>query len=102
MEPHMQYARTSDGVSIAYAVIGTGPPLVFAATIWGSLYMAQAGIDTLGYWSIDDLGETGRTTVLYELEARGHQTAVSPTIRLKRAYGISRLSRVLSAFSASR
>jgi len=28
MEPRIQYARTSDGVSIAYAVMGNGPPFV--------------------------------------------------------------------------
>jgi len=28
MEPRIQYAKTSDGVSIAYAVAGDGPPLV--------------------------------------------------------------------------
>src|SRR3990172_2580032 len=29
MEPRIQYAKTSDGVSIAYAVAGDGPPLVY-------------------------------------------------------------------------
>jgi hypothetical protein len=29
MEPQIRYARTSDGVSIAYAVLGTGPAIVF-------------------------------------------------------------------------
>ena len=29
MEPRIQYAKTEDGVSIAYAVIGKGDPLVF-------------------------------------------------------------------------
>ena len=28
MEPRIQYAKTSDGVSIAFAVKGEGPPLV--------------------------------------------------------------------------
>jgi class 3 adenylate cyclase/pimeloyl-ACP methyl ester carboxylesterase len=28
MEPEIRYARTSDGVNIAYAVVGSGPPLV--------------------------------------------------------------------------
>jgi class 3 adenylate cyclase len=30
MEPHIQYAKTSDGVSIAYASAGEGPPLIQA------------------------------------------------------------------------
>jgi hypothetical protein len=29
MDPAIQYARTSDGVSIAYYAIGEGPPLVY-------------------------------------------------------------------------
>jgi class 3 adenylate cyclase len=29
MEPQIQYARTSDGVAIAYTTIGDGPPLLF-------------------------------------------------------------------------
>jgi len=28
MEPRIQYARTSDGVSIAFATAGEGPPLL--------------------------------------------------------------------------
>ena len=30
MEPQIQYAKTSDGVSIAYATAGDGPPLILA------------------------------------------------------------------------
>ena len=29
MEPRIQYAKTSDGVSIAYWTMGEGPPLVY-------------------------------------------------------------------------
>ncbi len=36
MEPRIQYAKTSDGVSIAYWTLGEGTPLVFAPTILGS------------------------------------------------------------------
>ena len=32
MEPRIQYAKTSDGVSIAYATSGQGPPLVVCPT----------------------------------------------------------------------
>ncbi len=28
MEPRIQYAKTSDGVSIAYSTLGDGPPLL--------------------------------------------------------------------------
>ena len=30
MEPQIQYTRTANGVAIAYAVVGEGPPLLFA------------------------------------------------------------------------
>ncbi len=30
MEPQIQYTHTNDGVAIAYAVVGEGPPLLFA------------------------------------------------------------------------
>jgi len=32
MEPQIQYAKTSDGVNIAYATAGSGPPLVWIQT----------------------------------------------------------------------
>src|SRR5437870_2468906 len=35
MEPHVQYAITSDGVSIAFCVSGQGPPLVFLPPLPG-------------------------------------------------------------------
>jgi len=34
MEPRIQYAKTTDGVSIAFAVAGDGPPLVRVAFPW--------------------------------------------------------------------
>ena len=66
MEPRIQYAKTSDGVSIAYTVVGSGPPLVFGAQIWGNLHMAQKGIDVLGYWNIDELLTVPRSVVTYD------------------------------------
>jgi class 3 adenylate cyclase len=60
MEPQIQYAKTSDGVSIAFAVAGSGPPLVYVRmwTAWhvqldwqgeyeGKLYEALAANRTL-------------------------------------------------------
>jgi hypothetical protein len=35
MEPSLRYARTSDGVSIAYTLTGEGPALVWLP--WGRL-----------------------------------------------------------------
>jgi len=36
MEPRIQYAKTSDGVNIAYAVAGEGPLLVYLVPIFRS------------------------------------------------------------------
>ena len=38
MEPRIRYARTSDGVNIAYSVMGEGQPLVYASTVFGDLH----------------------------------------------------------------
>ena len=39
MEPRIQYAKASDGVDIAYAVLGSGPVIVFPSNIWGSIHL---------------------------------------------------------------
>ncbi len=40
MEPRIQYAKTKDGVSIAYYTLGEGMPLVHMP--WGGISNAQA------------------------------------------------------------
>ena len=35
--PPIRYVKTSDGVSIAYLMLGAGPPVVFASNIFGDL-----------------------------------------------------------------
>ena len=37
MEPRVQYAKTEDGVSIAFTTVGKGPPLVVAGDLSDSL-----------------------------------------------------------------
>jgi len=39
MEPRIQYAKTSDGVNIAYAVFGEGPPLVYIASLIAGVHL---------------------------------------------------------------
>ena len=46
MEPHIQYAKTSDGVSIAYYAIGQGPAVLFLMTPFSHLE-AEWQIDPL-------------------------------------------------------
>jgi len=44
MEPRIQYAKTSDGVNIAYAVFGAGPPIVCAGGSFGDLNVYSSGV----------------------------------------------------------
>ena len=41
MEPRIQYTTTSDGVSIAFATLGDGPPVVFSTRAWGDIHTYQ-------------------------------------------------------------
>jgi hypothetical protein len=53
MEPRIQYAKTSDGVNIAYAVFGPGPPaIVSLGNIWGNLHMYK---NPSGFNPVDEL-----------------------------------------------
>jgi pimeloyl-ACP methyl ester carboxylesterase len=47
MEPRIQYAKTSDGVDIAYATAGDGPPLLVVPT--APLSHVQAIWETLAH-----------------------------------------------------
>ena len=66
MEPRIQYAKTKDGVSIAYATSGQGPPLVVCPSGWVqfSLYRQVPSFNAL----MERFG-TGR--LLVEYDARG-------------------------------
>ncbi len=43
MEPRIQYAKTEDGVSIAYHVQGEGQPLVWLRTLPSELFHTEIG-----------------------------------------------------------
>ncbi len=66
MEPRIQYAKTEDGVNIAYAKAGEGPPLVMcpAATEQFSLFQ-----------QIPEIGafyeRLGKDRLLVQYDARG-------------------------------
>jgi len=40
MNIRMQYCKTQEGHSIAYGVIGEGPPVVVAGSVWGDIHMS--------------------------------------------------------------
>ena len=70
MEPRIQYAKTSDGVSIAYAVFGEGPVIVFPAGIFGDIHLYSA-FPVLAQRMTDELVERGWRVVHYDGRGSG-------------------------------
>jgi class 3 adenylate cyclase/alpha-beta hydrolase superfamily lysophospholipase len=76
MEPRIQYAKTSDGVSIAYSVIGEGPPLVYIAAQSGGVHLysqfslARRGTDQLASAGLQVIRYDGRGTGSSDRAAR--------------------------------
>jgi pimeloyl-ACP methyl ester carboxylesterase len=70
MEPRIQYAKTSDGVSIAYAVFGTGSPVVLTSNIWGDLNLIYAGLFQLR-GMVQGLLDQGRRVIAYDGRGMG-------------------------------
>ena len=70
MEPRIQYAKTSDGVNIAYAVFGSGPAIVFPSSIWGSIHLYKSGVARI-YRPFDELVSLGWSVVTYDGRGTG-------------------------------
>jgi class 3 adenylate cyclase len=70
MEPQIRYARTSDGVSIAFTVLGDGPIVVEASQVWGSLHAIQTGVLGRREWAAR-LVELGRGVASYDARGTG-------------------------------
>src|SRR3989304_2691454 len=69
MEPHIQYAKTTDGVNIAYYTVGEGEPLVqMPATPWSHIQLAW----DMPHWraELDRLREVTRV-VRYDSRGSG-------------------------------
>ncbi len=68
MEPRIQYAKTEDGVSIAYASMGEGPTLVMMPTLWEQFSLALQ-LDT---WreAYESIGRD-RQLILYDCRGFG-------------------------------
>jgi class 3 adenylate cyclase len=73
MESQIRYTRTADGVSIAYAVIGQGPPLLFARALF------SAGIDDELAWpsGLWPLLTSAHSVVLWDLRVEGLSASAS-------------------------
>ena len=68
MEPRIQYAKTSDGVNIAYVVLGSGPLLITTPSSWESLSFALD--NSIGGAFYGRLAQTFRV-VRYDRRATG-------------------------------
>src|SRR6266542_6307313 len=69
MEPRIQYATTSDGVSIAYTVLGAGPPIVVVGTAFGDVHIYFSGSVITG--TTDTLVGMGRRVIMYDWRGTG-------------------------------
>src|SRR6266542_2924662 len=70
MEPRIQYAKTEDRVSIAYAILGEGPPIVYLGGGFGDVHMYSSGATPLTQ-NVDALVERGRRVILYDHRGTG-------------------------------
>jgi class 3 adenylate cyclase len=68
-EPRIQYAKTSDGVSIAYAVVGEGPPLIAVRT-WAASHVQLDWEQGAPGEIYPELAKT-RTIVLFDRRGTG-------------------------------
>jgi class 3 adenylate cyclase len=69
MEPRIQYVKTSDGVSIAYTLLGSGPTIVSASNTWGNIhqYKYRTGFN----WVLDELMAMGWSILTYDGRGSG-------------------------------
>jgi pimeloyl-ACP methyl ester carboxylesterase len=100
--PRIQYCQTGDGVDIAYYVIGSGPPLLWASTIftshlaknweaWNEMYQDVARYCTVIKYDSRGSGLSDRDVTDFSLQAR-----MLDIEAVRKAVGIERVS-VLAA-----
>ncbi len=70
MEPRIQYAQTTDGVSIAYAVLGDGPPIVYAAPAFGGIHVYSSGVLPITQ-VVDSVVARGWRVIMYDGRGSG-------------------------------
>jgi class 3 adenylate cyclase/pimeloyl-ACP methyl ester carboxylesterase len=68
--PQIQYAKTSDGVSIAFMDLGEGTPLVFVSNIWGNAHIYTSGTPFGRAWT-DELVAAGFRCIRYDGRGTG-------------------------------
>ena len=66
--PHIRYATSTDGTEIAYAVLGSGPPLVFTATFLSPLSVRLSGQRFVSFY---ETLAGKRTLILFDWRGSG-------------------------------
>ncbi len=69
-EPRIQYAKTSDGVSIAYYRIGEGPPLVWTSNYWGN-HLSEAWRAADGFFRPPSIERLAESLTVFRYDGRG-------------------------------
>ena len=69
MEPHIQYAKTEDGVDIAYSVFGEGEPWVYASNVGGDVHWYVH--DDASRATTDGLAAAGWQVICYDGRGMG-------------------------------
>lgn len=69
IEPRIQYARTSDGVNIAYSVMGDSEPLVYPSNMWGDIHWYVHNEATRN--EVDRLVAAGWQVIRYDSRGMG-------------------------------
>jgi len=77
--PAIQYARTSDGVSIAYISIGSGYPVVCASNVFGDASYYRRNL--LGYRELpDQLASAGFRAIVMDVRGMGASDRTVPEV----------------------
>jgi class 3 adenylate cyclase len=70
MEPQIRYAKTIDGVNIAFTVLGEGMPMVITSQNWGSVHLYTSGFP-ITRRTIDGLIAAGFRVIVYDGRGSG-------------------------------
>jgi class 3 adenylate cyclase len=108
MQPQIHYARTSDGVSIAYTVSGEGPPIVVCPHLFESFSLEYLFPDL---HQIRQALSVGHRVVRYDVRGSGlsqrdpqdvsHTALVRDLEAVVEASGISRFALIATGFSGA-
>ncbi len=80
--PGIQYAKTTDGVSIAFLTVGVGPPIVFASNIFGDVHLYRQLPRHHVRGVTDQLSALGWKVIRYDVRGMGFSDRNVPDLTL--------------------